>query len=84
MRTVPAIRLRPPVPSLGDLVALLGISYDAWRLRRINAGLQRALARGDGRAVTRWLLRGERALADMDAAQSLGGTRSRLPGIAKP
>ena len=66
-RTVPAIRQRPPLPTLGDLVALLGVSYDAWRLRRINAGLQRAIAREDAPAVARWLSRGERALADIGA-----------------
>lgn len=70
MRTVPAIRLPPPVPTLGDLVALLGVSYDAWRLRRINAGLQRALARDDPPAVARWLSRGKEALADMDVARA--------------
>lgn len=66
MRAVPAIRQRQPAPTLGDLVALLGVSFDAWRLRRINAGLQRAHARGDTAAVVRWVSRGEKALADME------------------
>lgn len=67
MRTVLAIRQRPLVPTLGDLVVLLSVSYGAWRLRRINAGLQRVLARGDAPAVARWLSRGERALADLES-----------------
>lgn len=67
MRTVPAIRQRRPLPTLGDLMALLGTRYDVWRLRRINAGLQRAKARGDAPAVARWASRGERALADLES-----------------
>lgn len=69
MRTVPAIRQHPPLPTLGDLVVLLGVSLDAWRLRRINASLQRAIARGDFLAVARWVSRGEKALADMETGR---------------
>ncbi|WP_246685017.1 hypothetical protein [Methylobacterium sp. WL69] len=53
MRTAPAIRQHQTLPTLKDLVALLGVSLDAWRLRQINAGLQRAIARDDAPAVAR-------------------------------
>lgn len=79
MRTAPAIRERRAAPGLGDLVAILGAQFDAWRLRRITAGLRRAAARGDEMAVARWAARGDRALADLESCRSTCKAAARFP-----
>lgn len=79
MRTAPAIRERRAAPSLGDLVTILGAQFDAWRLRRITAGLRRATARGDEVAVARWAGRGDRALADLEVCRSTCKAAVRVP-----
>jgi hypothetical protein len=67
MRVVPSIPQAVPVPSLP---ALVWMGFELWRMRRVQAGLDRARARGDDEAVLRWLHRVDRALADLDRAQA--------------
>lgn len=66
MGAAPFIRQGDPLPSLLGL-AMAG--FELWRLRRVTAGLARANARGDSAAAARWLIRGVRAVADLDKAQ---------------
>ena len=49
--------------ALGDLARL---AFSSWRLRRVTAGLHRAAARGDDRALARWAARGRRALDEAE------------------
>ncbi|MCJ2132167.1 hypothetical protein [Methylobacterium sp. E-045] len=54
---------------LPSLPAILLLRFNLWRLRRVTAGLKRAQARGDEKAASRWLTRGLKACADLEASQ---------------
>lgn len=58
-----------PSEALSSIPAILLLRFNLWRLRRVTAGLKRARARGDVEAASRWLARGLKACADLEASQ---------------
>lgn len=56
--------------ALPSIPAILLLRFNLWRLRRVTAGLKRAQERGDEEAASRWLKRGLKACADLEASQA--------------